>query len=235
MEETLGRVEAAIRERRSIQHGCVDAGKLALMFRDPDLYRSVTESDLINGEGQVLVWLSRLKAVRLPERVVGLELFERLVEFAHRKGHRVYLLGARQAVVQRVVEMFSERYSPGVIAGWRNGYFEDQDGVAVAREIAACRPDMLFVAIRSPLKEKFLSRHAAVLRDVPFRMGVGGSFDVVAGRVKRAPRWVQAAGFEWLYRFLQEPRDKWKVEVVDSFDFLWLSARYAVGLARRKT
>jgi N-acetylglucosaminyldiphosphoundecaprenol N-acetyl-beta-D-mannosaminyltransferase len=234
MEQTVDWVDAAIRDGRNVQHGVVDAGKLALMYNDPTLYRSVTKSDLVNGEGQLLVWLSRLFTHRLPERVVGLELFEHLCELAHQRGYKVYLFGAREEVVSRVVEIMSERHSSDVIAGWRNGYYDDDEEEAIAREIAESGAQLLFVAISSPRKENFLHRHAQILRGVSFRMGVGGSFDVVSGKVKRAPRWMQRLCLEWFYRFLQEPRDKWKVEVVDSFHFVLLLALHALGLRRRR-
>lgn len=222
MNETIALVEAAVREGRSIQHGCVDAGKLALMHGDPFLFRSVTESEIINGEGQLLVWISKLHRVSLPERVVGLELFENLLAVAQAHGYKVFLFGAREEVVRRVVEIVSERHGPGVIAGFRNGYYAPEDEEAIARQIAASGAQMLFVAMSSPKKELFLARHRDLLAAVNFRMGVGGSFDVVAGKVKRAPRWMQRVCLEWFFRFLQEPRQKWKVEVVDSFHFLYL-------------
>jgi N-acetylglucosaminyldiphosphoundecaprenol N-acetyl-beta-D-mannosaminyltransferase len=222
MQQTLDFVDAAIRDGRSIQHGVVDAGKLALMHADEFLYRSVTESDIVNGEGQLLVWLSKLQRESLPERVVGLELFENLLGLAHARGYQVYLFGAREAVVREVVARVSARYSPQLIAGFRNGYYAPEEEEAIARQIAASGAQMLFVGISSPKKELFLYRHRDILATVNFRMGVGGSFDVVAGKVSRAPRWMQQVCLEWFYRFLQEPRQKWKVEVVDSFHFLGL-------------
>lgn len=222
MAGTIELIEAAIRDGRSIQHGCVDAGKLALMHGDPFLYRSVAESEIINGEGQLLVWISKLQPVSLPERVVGLELFENLLAVAHARGYKVFLFGAREEIVRRVVEIVSQRYGPGVIAGFRNGYYAPEDEAAIARQIAATGAQMLFVAMSSPKKELFLARHRDLLAGINFRMGVGGSFDVVAGKVKRAPRWMQKMCLEWFFRFLQEPRQKWKVEVVDSFHFLYL-------------
>lgn len=234
MVETVAWVDCAIREGRSVQHGVVDAGKLALMYNDPVLYRSVTESDLVNGEGQLLVWLSRVYAHSLPERVVGLELFENLLELAHRRGYKVFLFGAREEVVRQVVEIASDRFSPEIIAGWRNGYYARDEEEGIARQIAESGAQMLFVAISSPKKENFMHRHAELLQGINFRMGVGGSFDVVAGRVKRAPKWMQKICLEWFFRFLQEPRDKWKVEVVDSFHFLILLLLHSLCLRRRR-
>jgi N-acetylglucosaminyldiphosphoundecaprenol N-acetyl-beta-D-mannosaminyltransferase len=221
MEDTVRLIDEAIREGRSIQHGTVYASKLALMRSNPDLHRAVTSSDIINGEGQSLVWLSRFHDHPLPERVVGLELFQCLLDLAHRRDYGVYLFGARREVMARLVRILSERYSPGLIAGWRDGYFHPVEEESIAREIAASGAHMLFVGISSPIKELFLYRHAHILRTVPFRMGVGGSFDVLAGKVRRAPVWMQRCCLEWLYRFLQEPGEKWEPVVVDSFLFLF--------------
>lgn len=222
MEQTINWVDNAIINNQSMQHGCVDAGKLALMYCDAFLYDSVVSSDLINGEGQLLVWLSRLTQQPLPERVVGLDLFENLLILARKKNYKVYLLGATEEVITQLVEHVTVNYSADIIAGYRNGYFSFEEEKNIAKDIANSGAHMLFVGISSPIKENFLRNNAEILSPVNFRMGVGGSFDVVTGKVKRAPKWMQRICLEWFYRFLQEPRDKWKVEVVDSFHFLYL-------------
>lgn len=229
MQQTLRFVDDAVRQKRSIQHGVVDCGKLAMMHDDPALFRAVTSSDLINGEGQPLVWLSPLFGKKLPERVVGCELFENLIPLAHERGYKVYLFGAREEIVREVVRLISERHSPDVIAGWRNGYYAPEEEEGIARRIAASGAHILFVATTSPKKELFLYNYRDILAPVAFRMGVGGSFDVMAGKVGRAPKLVQKIGMEWFYRWIQEPRAKWKPVVADSFRFLYYLARQGLG------
>ena len=118
------------------------------------------------------------------------------------------------------------------LAGWRNGYWSEAEEAGVVAEIRKSRPDVLFVAMSSPKKEMFLKRWKNELQ-VPFVMGVGGTFDVVAGYVKRAPRWMQACGLEWLYRLGQEPRRMWRRYLVDDMAFLGLLAREVYRLRFR--
>lgn len=241
MKETVERIDRAIQSGESLQHGVVDAGKLALMFEDRELSNAVCASDIINGEGQSLVWLSRLLPTRLRERVVGVELFERLLALAHQRGYRVFLFGAREEVVRAVVAKMSSKYGSGLIAGHRNGYFRADEERAIAAQISKSGAHMLFVGISSPIKEKFLYNHRDLLHTVSFRMGVGGGFDVVAGKITRAPLWIQKSCLEWFYRFLQEPRQKWRVEVLDSMKFVYyfgwemIRGRVPIGITPRSS
>lgn len=224
--ETIDRIDRGIDEGKTIQHGCVYASKLAMMHRDPELFQAVTNSDIISGESQLLVWLSKFYDTQLPERVVGLELFEALIKLAYQRKHKVFLFGAREEIVKRVVEIYTTRYSGSIFAGYRNGYYTPREEKAIARTIAESGAQMLFVAMSTPKKELFLNRYAETLKPVNFKMGVGGSFDVIAGKVRRAPRWMQCMCLEWFYRFLQEPRDKWPM-TLDSFRFLFLISKQA--------
>jgi len=114
-----------------------------------------------------------------------------------------------------------------VLAGWRNGYWTGGAQEAqVAEQVRDARPDLLFVAISSPKKEQFLGRWQAEMK-IPFAMGVGGSFDVAIGRVKRAPVWMQKSGLEWFYRFLQEPRRMFRRYFIDDMAFVWLLVKEA--------
>ena len=145
-----------------------------------------------------------------------------LVELAHKKKYKIFLFGAKEEVVKTVVEKYSEIYNPEIIAGYRNGYFSPSEEEAIAQQIANSGTQMLFVAITSPIKENFLYRHREILKNVNLIMGVGGSFDVVAGKTKRAPAWMQTAGLEWFYRFVQEPRRMWKRYLVGNSKFIFL-------------
>jgi N-acetylglucosaminyldiphosphoundecaprenol N-acetyl-beta-D-mannosaminyltransferase len=204
-DETVARCEQAIDERRLIQHVCVNAAKVVALRHDDRLRRIVEECEIVSADGQPVVWASRLLGDPLPERVNGTELMYRLFALAEKRGFGVFILGARQEVLDRAVATLRADY-PGLrIAGARNGWFPDEEGAEVAREIAAAKPDILFVAISSPRKEYFLAEHGRTL-EVPLIMGVGGSIDIVAGVTRRAPRWMRSAGLEWLFRLVQEPR-----------------------------
>lgn len=224
MEESLAVVEGFIRSGRPHQHVVVNVDKIVKASRDPGLRRIINDCDLINADGMPVVWASRLLGKPLKERVTGVDLFEALMARAAQKGWRVFLLGAREEVVSGVARLYPARYPGLTIAGYRNGYWSKAEEEAVVAQIGAARPDILFVAISSPTKEAFLARYQAAMK-VPFAMGVGGTFDVAVGHVKRAPVWMQKAGLEWFYRFLQEPRRMFRRYFIEDMAFVALFAR----------
>lgn len=222
MQETLAMVQEKISKGEQVHHVVVNAGKVVAMQKDSELRKSVNESDIINADGQAVVWASNFLGKPLKERVAGIDLMANLVDMAHRNNYKIFLFGAKEEVVKTVVEKYSETYSPNIIAGYRNGYFEASEEEAIAHQIADSGTQMLFVAISSPIKENFLYKYRHVLKNVNLIMGVGGSFDVFAGKTKRAPIWMQNAGLEWFYRFLQEPKRMWKRYLVGNSKFIYL-------------
>lgn len=227
MEETLGRIEQFIRSGLPHQHVVVNVDKLVKASRDAELRQIINDCALVNADGMPVVWASRLLGKPLKERVAGVDLFEALMERAGAKGWRVFLLGAREEVVKKVAETYQRKYPRLVLAGYHNGYWKDEAQEAeVARQIRDSRPDLLFVAISSPKKEQFLGRYQAEMK-IPFAMGVGGTFDVAIGRVKRAPLWMQKYGLEWFFRFLQEPRRMFRRYFIDDMAFIWLFIKEA--------
>lgn len=235
MKETVDLVDRTIQSGRQLHHTVVNAGKIVMMRKDSELRESVMQADLINADGQSIVWLSRVlgKARRLPERVAGIDLMENLMRLAHERGYKAFFFGAKEEVVMKTIEYYSKVFSPQVVAGYRNGYYKPEEELAIAETIAASGAQILFVAISSPTKEKFLHRYRDILAKVNFTMGVGGSFDVVAGVVKRAPRLWQRCGCEWLYRFLQEPRRLFWRYAVYNTQFLFLSMKFILGRVTR--
>jgi N-acetylglucosaminyldiphosphoundecaprenol N-acetyl-beta-D-mannosaminyltransferase len=226
MNETLDCIVSAIHDSRHLHHTVVNAGKIVSMHRDPQLRASVVNADLINADGQGVVWASRLLGKPLKERVAGIDLMEQLVGVAARHRYKVFFLGAKEDIVRSVVDHYSDLYSPHIIAGYRNGYFKKEDEPEIARQIANSGANILFVAISSPMKENFLFQNREILKKVNFIMGVGGSFDVVSGLVKRAPGWMQKAGLEWLYRVYQEPNRMFKRYLVGNMKFIFLVIKY---------
>ncbi len=225
LSETLDVIQSHIHEHKPLQHVVVNAGKIVAMQKDERLRRSVNESDLINADGQAVVWASKILGKPLKERVAGIDLMQKLMEKARQNGYKVFFFGAKEDIVKAVVEKYSRMYGPEVIAGYRNGYFEPEDEARIAEYIASSGAHILFVAISSPVKENFLNAHKETLKRVPFIMGVGGSFDVVAGKVKRAPLWMQKYGLEWFYRLLQEPKRMWKRYLVGNSKFIAMVLR----------
>ena len=205
IEQALDRAEESIRSRSSLNIGVVNAAKIVNMQRDPALREALLSSDEIYADGMSVVWASRVLRASLPERVTGIDLMHGLLARGNENNYRFYLLGATQDVVEKTVAEFSRSYPGAKVCGFRNGYFDKNDEEQIATEIREAVPDVLFVAITSPKKEQFMARWGDVIQ-VPVVHGVGGSFDVVAGVTKRAPVSWQKAGFEWLYRLIQEPR-----------------------------
>ena len=222
MQETLAIVDNTISNGEQLHHIVVNAGKIVAMQSDLQLRQSVNESDLINADGQAVVWASKILGKSLKERVAGIDLMVNIVELAHKKKYKIFFFGAKEEVVKTVVDNYSNNYSPEIIAGYRNGYFKKEEEQDIAREIANSGANILFVAISSPTKENFLYDNKDILKKVNFIMGVGGSFDVVSGKVKRAPLWMQDSGLEWFYRFSQEPKRMWKRYLVGNSKFIGL-------------
>ena len=219
MEETLQTVDRFIQEGGPHQHVVLNVDKLVKARRDLHLRNIINECHLINVDGMPVVWAARLLGIPLKERVAGVDLFEALMQRAALEGWRVFLLGARDAVVSRVNEIYTRKYPGLVIAGYRDGYWTAGDEPKVVEQIRQASVDILFVAISSPKKEQFLARHQEAMQ-VPFAMGVGGTFDVAAGMIKRAPVWMQQSGLEWFYRFLQEPRRMFRRYFIEDMAFI---------------
>lgn len=217
MNATIALIDASIQKNNRIHHVAVNAAKLVNMRRDERLRDSVINCDIINPDGQSVVWAAKFLGKPLKERVAGIDLMTALVELARERKYKIFLLGAAEETARAV----AEKYGAEIVAGYRSGYWSETEAAAVVAQIAASRAQMLFVAVSSPKKEIFLNRYKDTI-DVPFIMGVGGAFDVIAGKVKRAPRWMQKSGFEWLYRIIQEPRRMWKRYLVTNSVFIYL-------------
>ena len=222
MQETIEIIDCAITKGEHLHHVVVNASKIVSMQKDLQLRKSVNESDLINADGQAVVWASKILGSPLKERVAGIDLMTRLVELAHKKKYKIFFFGAKEEVVKSVVNKYTDQYESNIIAGYRNGYFTKEDEQDIAIEIANSGANILFVAISSPTKENFLYENKELLNKVNFIMGVGGSFDVVSGQIKRAPLLMQKIGLEWFYRLAQEPRRMWKRYLIGNIKFITL-------------
>lgn len=209
MSQALDTIDKAIAQRGHLQIGVVNAAKIVNMRRNPMLREDVLSSDLILADGMAIVWASRMLARPLPERVTGIDLMMGMLRRGNERRYRIYCLGASEEVSEKVTERIAADYPNVACVGRHHGYFSEEEEERIVQGIAAARPDILLVAMTSPKKEKFLARWIDQL-GVPVCHGVGGSFDVLAGKVERAPEVWQLLGFEWLYRLRQEPRRLWR-------------------------
>ena len=222
MEDTIELVKTLIVKNENVTLTDVNAGKIIQIQEDSELKHCVIHSDIIQADGQSVIWASKILGKPLKERVAGIDLVEKIIEQAHLNNFKIFFFGATEEVVRTVVDKYSQKYSPGIIAGYRNGYFKENESSKIAQQIAESGAQILFVAITSPIQEHFLYYNKDILKPVNFKMGVGGSFDVFAGKTKRAPLWMQKIGMEWFYRFLQEPKRMWKRYLVGNTKFLFL-------------
>ncbi|ULQ54430.1 WecB/TagA/CpsF family glycosyltransferase [Flavihumibacter fluvii] len=228
MQETIDMIDVALAEKKPIHHVVINAAKVVNANKDKELKESIVHCDIINADGQGVVWASRFLRKPLPERVAGIDLMGELVKLAYRKRYKIFFLGAKEEIVKKVVDVYSAEYGNQVVAGYRNGYFSTDDELLIAQQIGQSKADILFVAMSSPKKEIFLNKYKKEI-NVPFIMGVGGSFDVVAGFVHRAPGWMQKYGLEWFYRVIQEPGRMWKRYLFGNLEFAYLVVKEKIG------
>jgi len=220
-QQVLDKIHDVVSTKDTMHIGVVNAAKVVNMHRNKMLMDDVLSSDIILADGAAIVWASRLLGQPLPERVTGIDLMYGIFEDGNRYKYRIYCLGATEEISERVAREISSKYPNLILAGRRNGYFSQDEEEAIAKEIKESNTDVLLVAMTSPKKENFLARWKSTM-GIPIIHGVGGSFDVMAGKVERAPEIWRKLGLEWLYRVKQEPRRLWKRYLVTNTIFLWM-------------
>ena len=201
---------------------------------DETQWRILREADLAVADGMPIVLLSRLLRDPLPARVAGSNLVPDLCPRCRAEGLRFYVLGgAEEALAEALAAMERKAGFPMPIAGSDHSFVKlGEEQPEIVERINAAKPDILFVALGNPKQELWLARNAAAL-DVPVALGIGGSFNFVAGRVKRAPRWMQRCGLEWVHRIAQEPGRLWRRYAYGLVKFSWLSLLHLLGGYRR--
>lgn len=218
MDEAVARIEALIagfaaegREGRKGLTRLVVTANPEILFaawKDRELAGVLAGADLVVADGVGVVWAARRLGRPVPERVPGIDLMHRLLARSAARGYRVFFLGARPGVAARAAAAARERYPGLEVAGVHHGYFRPGEAAAVAAAVGAARPDLLFTGMGAPRDQKWVWRHRESL-GAAVAVGVGGSFDVLAGTARRAPRWMQHLGLEWLYRLLRQP-SRWR-------------------------
>lgn len=222
MAQLLNICEEHIDSKKALLLGVVNVAKLVNCCKNVELQRSLMEADIVLADGLPIIWLSRMLGDPLPERVTGIDIMYELLKEANKKHYRVYFLGAKSEVLQKMIKTIQKDY-PGIpIAGYRDGFFDKDQEQSVAEDIRDSHADILFVGISSPKKEIFLRKWRKFM-DVPICHGVGGSFDILAGVTNRAPIWMRKCGLEWLYRLIQEPRRMWRRYLITNAIFIRLS------------
>lgn len=205
MEEALANARGFIAEDHPHMIVTSDASGVVAAQDDPELREIMNQADMVTPDGQGVVLAARLLNLPIQERVSGVDMVQRLCEVAAERGRSVFLLGAAHGVAEEAAGKLRAAVPDLQIAGTQHGYFGPEEEPAIIARIRDARPAVLFVAFGIPKQEKWIHAHLGEL-GVPVCIGVGGSFDVIAGRLKRAPAWMRRSGLEWLFRVTQEPR-----------------------------
>lgn len=219
VQETIELVEEYIKTKTPLHLMGVNADKINEVNQNERMKQIVNSCGIINADGASVIMASKYLKKPLPERVAGVDLMQSLVALSEKKGYSVYLLGAKQAVVEKTAEVLKNKHPKLNLVGIHNGYFKEPEWPTISEELKSLKPDFVFVGITSPMKEYLIEFLQEDGNDSVF-MGVGGSFDVISGNIPRAPMWMQKANLEWLFRVIQEPRRLFKRYFVGNLTFI---------------
>jgi N-acetylglucosaminyldiphosphoundecaprenol N-acetyl-beta-D-mannosaminyltransferase len=222
--EALERIREFIRSREPHLVVTADSSAVVIASEDEEFRRIVNAADLVTPDSTGILWAARRLGFPLPERVSGVDLAERVCALSPLHDYSVFFYGAAPGVAEAAAANLSARY-PGLrVVGTAHGFLAEAEQESLLARIEAARPDVLLVALGIPRQEKWIHRHMQRLR-VPVSIGVGGSFDVFAGNVARAPAWMQRRGLEWAYRLIKNPRKISKVLTLPRFVLMVLRHR----------
>lgn len=205
MGEAVARIDGFIEKRTPVLVATANAEMLMRATHDGALRRILQGAAMVTPDGAGTVWAAHHLGHAMPERVAGYDMVQGLMREAPAKHRRIFFFGSAPGVADKAKAKAEQLY-PGIeIVGTRNGFFTAADEPAIIEEIKAAHPDILLAALGVPKQEKWLAKHLGEL-GVPVAIGVGGTFDVMAGVMKRAPRWMQRAKLEWLFRGMMQPQ-----------------------------
>ncbi len=215
------------RVQRNIPTQVVTANAEIIMMgqQDPAYLKLLQQADLVLPDGAGTVWAGRKLGYSVPERVAGYELFLEILKYAGRHGEKIFLFGAAPGIAESAAAKARE-IAPGVqIVGTRNGYFTKADEPEILRQINESGAQVLFAALGAPKQEFWLEEHRDALKPA-LRVGLGGSFDVLAGKMERAPKWMQEASLEWLFRLYKQPSRLGRMMALPKFVVKVLEAKH---------
>jgi N-acetylglucosaminyldiphosphoundecaprenol N-acetyl-beta-D-mannosaminyltransferase len=208
LEAAAGRALALLRSGRGGQIVTLNPEIVMRARRDPGLRAIIADAALVTADGMGIVWGARLAGLAIPERVTGIDLSEALLARAGALGYDAFLLGAAEGVAEAAARAIIARLPGGRIAGEWSGDSRPAGDVEAVARVRASGARLLLVAYGAPAQEQWIARNLSALPGV-VAIGVGGALDMIAGRTPRAPRWMRAAGLEWLYRLAREPA-RWR-------------------------
>ena len=216
MAQAVRKVENLIAEKKSSIVATANAEMLMRATQDEDLKKILNSAALVVPDGAGTVWAAHHLGFDMPERVAGFDLVQELMKIAPSKGIKFFLFGSAPGVADKAKIKAEELYTGIKIVGTRNGFFSENDEAEIISQIKNSQPDILLAALGVPKQEKWLFAHKDELK-IPVSIGVGGTFDVMAGVVKRAPLWMQKAKLEWLFRAMLQPSRAGRLTALPKF------------------
>lgn len=220
MDETVTVVDQEfIQKNKPLHLMGVNADKINQCYEDSNMMKIVNNCGVVNADGASVVLAGKYLGIDIPERVAGIDLMQELLKLSENKSYSVYFFGAKEEVVKKMLNNFKQVYPNLKVSGYRNGYFSDEEVDSISEDIRQKKPQIVFVGITSPKKEFLIERFLEDGIQSVF-MGVGGSFDVLSGTIKRAPLWMQKAHLEWLFRVANEPKRLFKRYFVGNIGFI---------------
>lgn len=200
---------------------------------DPEFRRMLNNALLCTPDGMPMVWMGRLQGHRAISRVYGPDLMLNICEHSAAAGFTHFLYGGAEGVADRLADTLRKRFPGLQIRGTYTPPFRslnDEELAGLQKRVAATKPDFFWVGLSTPKQERFMAEHLGVLPDTKILLGVGAAFDLLTGRVRQAPRWMQRTGLEWLFRLTQEPRRLARRYVVNNPLFVARAAAQLIGL-----
>lgn len=208
MSEAIEAVHQSLQKKEMLRIMTANAEMIMQAQENPALKECLINSSLVVADGAGVVWAAKELGSEIPERVAGVDLAYQIIKLSAEKGFRVFFLGAGPDIAEIAAKNMKKLYPNLHIVGVRDGFFRESDEANVVQEINQSRAEILFVALGSPKQELWLEKYKDQLHPY-IRMGVGGTFDVMADRVTRAPLWMQKNSLEWLYRGVSQPT-RWR-------------------------
>ena len=218
MSEALDRVEEFYSARSPRLIATANAEMLMRATHDEELRSILNAADLVVPDGAGTVWAAHHLGFEMPERVAGYDLAQELMKRAPSAQRRIFFFGSAPGVADKAKVKAESLYLGISIVGTRNGYFTVEEEPSIIEQIKKAQPDLLLAALGVPKQEKWLAAHLNEL-NVPVSIGVGGTFDVMAGVMKRAPLWMQRAKLEWLFRAMLQPKRAGRLIALPKFVF----------------
>lgn len=229
MGEALKEIDGLIQQNKNSYVVTPNVDHIVQLEHDKELRAIYKDADLILTDGKPLVWISRWYKTPIKEKVSGSDLFPKLCGLAAEKKYKMYFLGAAEGVASKAAWNLMRRFPGLQVAGTYSpplGFEKDKEELEkIKKEIQACKPDILIVALGCPKQEKFIFNNHESL-GVPLSLGLGASLDFEAGNIKRAPKWMADHGLEWLFRITQDPRRMAKRYLVDDRKIIGLAIKY---------